>query len=82
MFAVADDVAGRFPPAFSERSCCGYDWHEAQRAGLGEEFLSAVQSTVSNIEAYSGEDRKVNQQQSIDKRTHTWTGGKRHGSEL
>ena len=37
---VQDDLAGAF------------DWHELQRAQLGEEFLSAVQSTFRTIELY------------------------------
>ncbi len=37
---VQHDLAGAF------------DWHELQRTQLGEEFLSAVQSTFRNIELY------------------------------
>lgn len=28
----------------------GFDWYEEQRSGLGEEFLSAVQSTLGSVE--------------------------------
>ena len=30
----------------------GFDWYEEQRFGLGEEFLSAVQSTLRSIEQF------------------------------
>ncbi len=30
----------------------GFDWYEEQRPGLGEQFLSAVQSTLKTIELY------------------------------
>ena len=42
-----------FRRRFRSDLAAGYDWYEAQRPGLGEEFLSAVQSTVRNIESYS-----------------------------
>lgn len=42
-----------FRRRFRNDLAAGYDWYEAQRPGLGEEFLSAVQSMVRNIEAYS-----------------------------
>jgi plasmid stabilization system protein ParE len=41
-----------FRRRFRSDLAAGYDWYEAQRPGLGEEFLSAVQSTVTNIESY------------------------------
>ena len=30
----------------------GFDWYEEQRPGLGEQFLSAVRSTLESIELY------------------------------
>jgi plasmid stabilization system protein ParE len=30
----------------------GFDWYEEQRPGLGEEFLSAIQSALKNVELY------------------------------
>jgi plasmid stabilization system protein ParE len=42
-----------FRRRFRSDLAAGYDWYEAQRPGLGEAFLSAVQSTVGNIESYS-----------------------------
>jgi plasmid stabilization system protein ParE len=42
-----------FRRRFRNDLAAGYDWYEAQRPGLGEDFLSAVQSTVRNIESYS-----------------------------
>jgi len=43
-----------FRRRFRNDLAAGYDWYEAQRLGLGDEFLSAVESTVTNIESYSG----------------------------
>lgn len=30
----------------------GFDWYEEQRPGLGEHFLSAVQSTLKSVETH------------------------------
>lgn len=44
------------PVVFRRRSQqdlgAGFDWYEEQRLGLGDEFLSAVQSTLGNIEQF------------------------------
>ena len=55
-----------FRRQFQNDLAAGYDWYEAQRLGLGEEFLSAVQSTARDVESYSeifaavhGEVRRV-----------------------
>jgi plasmid stabilization system protein ParE len=42
-----------FRRRFRNDLAAGYDWYETQRLGLGEEFISAVQSAVRNVESYS-----------------------------
>jgi plasmid stabilization system protein ParE len=42
-----------FRRRFRDDLAAGYDSYQAQRSGLGEEFLSSVQSIVRNIESYS-----------------------------
>jgi len=38
-----------FRRRFQDDLGAGFDWYEEQRSGLGEEFLSAVQSTLRSI---------------------------------
>jgi plasmid stabilization system protein ParE len=38
-----------FRRRFQDYLGAGFDWYEEQRSGLGEEFLSAVQSTLRSI---------------------------------
>jgi hypothetical protein len=42
-----------FRRRFRNDLAAGYDWYENQRAGLGEEFLAASQTTVKSIEPYA-----------------------------
>jgi hypothetical protein len=42
-----------FRPQFRNDLAAGYDWYEAQQAGLGEDFLSAVLASVRSIEPYA-----------------------------
>src|SRR5207302_1651483 len=37
---------------FQDDLGAGFDWYEEQRSGLGQEFLSAVQSTLRSIEQF------------------------------
>ena len=37
---------------FQQDLGAGFDWYEEQRSGLGEEFLSSVQSTLRSIEQF------------------------------
>ncbi len=37
---------------FKDDLGAGFDWYEAQKSGLGEEFLSSVQATLSSIGMY------------------------------
>src|SRR6266571_2595176 len=41
-----------FRRRFQQDLGAGFDWYEEQRLGLGEQFLSAVQSTLKTIELY------------------------------
>jgi plasmid stabilization system protein ParE len=41
-----------FRRRFQDDLGAGFDWYEKQRSGLGEEFLSAVQSTLRSIEQF------------------------------
>ena len=41
-----------FRRRFQDDLGAGFDWYEEQRSGLGEEFLSAVQSTLRSIEQF------------------------------
>ena len=41
-----------FRRRFQDDLSAGFDWYEEQRSGLGEEFLSAVQSTLRSIEQF------------------------------
>jgi plasmid stabilization system protein ParE len=38
-----------FRRRFQDDLGAGFDWYEEQRSGIGEEFLSAVQSTLRSI---------------------------------
>lgn len=42
-----------FRRRFRHDLAAGYDWYEAQQAGLGEAFLSAVLTSVQSIEPYA-----------------------------
>ena len=42
-----------FRRRFRDDVAAGYDWYELQRAGLGEDFLSAISSAVRSIENHS-----------------------------
>ena len=37
---------------FKDDLGAGFDWYEAQQPGLGEQFLAAVQATLSSISLY------------------------------
>ena len=41
-----------FRRRFQDDLGAGFHWYEEQRSGLGEEFLSAVQSTLRSIEQF------------------------------
>ena len=41
-----------FRRRFQDDLGAGFDWYEQRRSGLGEEFLSAVQSTLRSIEQF------------------------------
>jgi plasmid stabilization system protein ParE len=41
-----------FRRRFQDDLGAGFDWYEEHRSGLGEEFLSAVQSTLRSIEQF------------------------------
>jgi len=41
-----------FRRRFQDDLGAGFDWYEEQRSGLGQEFLSAVQSTLRSIEQF------------------------------
>ena len=41
-----------FRRRFQVDLAAGFDWYEEQRSGLGENFLSAVQSTLKSVELH------------------------------
>ena len=41
-----------FRQRFKVDLVAGFDWYEEQRSGLGEYFLSAVQSTLKSVELH------------------------------